>query len=93
MKRKKIEFFQGHDTTTAGICWTLHSLGLNPKIQDDLAEEMREIFGEDRTTPPTMRDLGEMKLLERVIKESLRLYPSVAFISRRLDEDVQLGKL
>ncbi|KAL0278413.1 UNVERIFIED_CONTAM: hypothetical protein PYX00_000242 [Menopon gallinae] len=84
--------FEGHDTTTAGICWTLHCLGLNPNIQNDVAEEQKSIFAGDKLKPPSMRHLGEMKILERVIKETLRLYPSVSFISRKLDEEVTLGK-
>jgi len=81
--------FEGHDTTTAGICWSLFLLGNYPEIQEKVAEELEDIFqGEDR--PTTMADLGEMKYLERVIKESLRLYPSVPFISRVLNEDIEL---
>jgi hypothetical protein len=38
-----------------------------------------------------MRDLNEMKYLERVVKEALRLYPSVPFIGRTLQEDTKIG--
>ena len=55
-------------------------------------EELEDIFqGTDRS--PTMKDLNEMKYLERVIKEALRIYPSVPIISRELTEDVEIGKI
>ncbi|KAJ9600115.1 hypothetical protein L9F63_009591, partial [Diploptera punctata] len=82
--------FEGHDTTSAGICWVLFLLGLHPDVQDRAYEEIENIFkGSDR--PTTMKDLSEMKYLERVIKETLRLYPSVPIISRKLNKDVKIG--
>lgn len=53
-------------------------------------EELDQVLqGEDR--PLTTRDLGELKYLERVIKECLRLYPSAPVIMRTLTEDLKIG--
>lgn len=82
--------FEGHDTTTAGMSWALFLLGLHPDVQEKVHQEIDSIFaGSDR--PATMKDLSEMKLLERCLKETLRLYPSVSFFGRTLSEDITLG--
>lgn len=83
---------KGHDTTSASVCWTLFLLGTSPEIQDKIVEELDSIFDGDRTRPPTMKELNDMKYLECAIKESLRLYPSVPFLGRHLHEDVQIGE-
>lgn len=84
--------FEGHDTTSASICWTLFLLGTSPEIQEKVVEELDSIFDGDRTRPPTMKELNDMKYLECAIKDSLRLYPSVPFLGRHLREDVQIGE-
>lgn len=66
-------------------------IGSSPKIQEKVLEELDAIFDGDRTRTPTMKDLNEMKYLECAIKDSLRLYPSVPFLGRHLNEDVQIG--
>ena len=60
-------------------------------FQEKAYEEQENIFqGSERA--PNMKDLNEMKYLERVIKETLRLYPSVPLIGRYLKEDLDIGK-
>jgi hypothetical protein len=59
-------------------------------LQDKAYQEQETIFqGSDRTV--TMKDLNDMQYLERVIKESLRLYPSVPEILREINSDIQIG--
>ncbi|CAL4114378.1 unnamed protein product, partial [Meganyctiphanes norvegica] len=83
--------FEGHDTTTASLNFTLYLLGLHPDIQEKVHKELEEIFG-DSNRAITSEDLGQLKYLECCIKESLRLFPSVPIHSRKINEDLQLGK-
>lgn len=86
-----MQLFQGHDTTAAGSSFVLCLLAAHQNIQDKVHEEMEEIYGgSDRSC--TFADTLQMKYLERVILESLRLYPPVPIIARKINEDVKLGK-
>lgn len=59
----------------------------HPEVQEKLHEEIDRVFRGDTTRPCTMEDLEEMEYLECVIKEALRLCPSVPFIGREVQED------
>lgn len=82
--------FAGYDTTSSAlsfICWVLAS---HQHAQEKLVEELRQIFG-DSERSPTLHDLQKMNYLERVIKETLRLYPVVPIFGRKISEDISLG--
>ncbi|XP_046463650.1 cytochrome P450 4c3-like [Daphnia pulex] len=82
--------FEGHDTTSAAITWSILLIGSHPEVQELVNEELDRVFG-DSDRPVTMTDLNELKYLECCIKEALRLYPSVPIISRTCQEDVIIG--
>ena len=64
----------------------MYLIGRHPEVQNRLSEELNRIFGTSER-PITMADILQLKYLECCIKESLRLYPSVAMYGRTLSED------
>ncbi|XP_075972261.1 cytochrome P450 4g15-like [Anticarsia gemmatalis] len=82
--------FEGHDTTAAGSSFVLCLLGIHKEIQARVYDELYEIFG-DSDRPATFADTLKMKYLERVILESLRMYPPVPIIARKLNRDVKIA--
>ncbi|KAM0730498.1 Cytochrome P450 4C1 [Formica fusca] len=82
--------FEGHDTTAVAITWTLFLLGNNLEHQEKVHEELEEVF-KDSKTPASVKELSQLKYLERIIKETLRIFPSVPIITRKLAEDVKIG--
>lgn len=65
----------------------------HPEVQQRLQEEIDRVIGDDVTRPITMDELNEWHYLERVIKETLRLFPSVPFIGREVQEDFMHSKI
>lgn len=84
--------FEGHDTTTSGIFFSLMALALHQDVQNRLYEEIRGVLGDDaKSTTLTNGVLQEMKYLDIVIKEVLRIYSSVPIIGRELLENVEIN--
>lgn len=75
--------FEGHDTTSSALSFALYLLSLHEKCQELAYEEAVEFEG---------REQENMKYLEAVIKETLRLYPSVPYYSRKVVKNFQLGE-
>lgn len=80
--------FAGHDTTTNVICFTLYAISKYPEVQMKLNEEIRQVIGEGEVT---FNAINELKYLDLVVKESMRVYTPVPIISRRLHEEVDFG--
>lgn len=80
--------FAGHDTTTNTICFTLFTIAKYPEVQRRLVEEIDQVIGDGEVT---FKVINELKYLDLVIKETMRMYPPVPIISRRLTEEVDFG--
>ncbi|MEM9073605.1 MAG: cytochrome P450 [Myxococcota bacterium] len=80
----------GHETTAVALSWTWYLLSRHPLIARRLADEVDEVLG-DRV--PTAADLDALEYTERVLKESMRLFPPVWAVERdALSDDVICGR-
>ncbi|XP_049875690.1 cytochrome P450 4c3-like isoform X1 [Pectinophora gossypiella] len=79
----------GNDTTALVIAYTLVLLGIHRHVQEKVLLEQREIFG-DSKRGAVREEVQKMHYLERVIKESMRLYTVVPIIARNIDKDTHL---
>ncbi|KAK7870820.1 hypothetical protein R5R35_014409 [Gryllus longicercus] len=82
--------FEGHDTTEAAISFAIYLLACHSDVQEKVLEELKSVFDWSQPLQPTIQQLGELKYLEMVIKEALRLYPPVAAILRDITNDERL---
>ncbi|XP_031756807.1 cytochrome P450 4B1 [Xenopus tropicalis] len=78
--------FAGHDTTASGISWILYCIAKYPEHQQKCREEITELLGDRETME--WGDLGQIPYTTSCIKESLRLYPPVPIIGRRLSKSI-----
>ncbi|KAK5648494.1 hypothetical protein RI129_003386 [Pyrocoelia pectoralis] len=57
-------------------------------FEQKVVDEIEQIFG-NTDQDPTYQDFNNLRYLEKVLKESLRMYPSVPLISRLTNEEIE----
>ena len=79
----------GHETTANALAWAWYLLALNPAAEEALVDEFRcELGGRI----PEAADIPRLRYTEMVISESMRLYPPVWLLARRVvGEDLLPG--
>lgn len=83
-----ILFVAGHETTTNSLTWTFFLLDQHPEVFAALVEELE---GELKGSAPTIEQLERLPLLDRVVKESLRLLPPVPMSIRTSSAPFEMG--
>lgn len=81
----------GRDTTASTLSWALYELARHPAVVARLRAEILAVVGPTAHTP-TYTDLKNMRYLQHVIHETLRLYPVVPFNVRFALRDTTLPR-
>ena len=78
----------GNDTTTLALCYAWYLLARHPEAEAQLMAEIGEVLG---NRPPEVEDLPRLRYTEKVIKETLRLYPPVWAFVREATKPFEIG--
>ncbi len=77
----------GHETTALTLTWTWYLLAQHPEVEKKLHQELDRVLG---GRVPEFSDLPSLTYTERVIKESMRLYPPAWSLARTVISDFEL---
>ncbi|WP_435070029.1 cytochrome P450 [Haloplanus sp. C73] len=77
--------FAGHDTTATTIAFACYALAHHPSVRERFHAEVDGLDGE-----PTLDDLDDLPVTERIVTETLRCYPPVYTIPRETTTDVTM---
>lgn len=90
-------FLAGHETTANALTWTLYLLAKDPKAEANTYSEIEHILdekkaqGNNNSSIIEYEDLSKLKYTEKVLMESMRLYPPSWAIGRQVIKDYPLN--
>ncbi|XP_056334414.1 thromboxane-A synthase [Danio aesculapii] len=79
----------GYETSSNTLAFACYLLAVHPECQKKLQEEVDEFFSRHETVD--YANVQELKYLDMVIFESLRLYPPAFRVARDVEEDTVLN--
>jgi cytochrome P450 len=77
----------GHETTALALTWTWYLLSQNPEVEQKLHEELDRVVAGGVAT---LKDLPALVYTDRVIKESMRLYPPAWSLAREVANEFEV---
>lgn len=81
-------FGAAHLTTAHTLTWTLFLLAQHPSVMAELHAELRQQLGGQA---PSAEQIDRLPMVERVLKESMRVLPASAYLQRVTSRPAQLG--
>jgi cytochrome P450 len=78
----------GHDTTALALTWAFVLLAQNPAARECLQAEVDRVLG---NRVPSASDVSNLRYTDRVVTETLRLYPTAWAIGREALRDTAIG--
>ena len=76
----------GYDTTALTLTYAWWLLADHPEVERRFHEEVDALDG-----PPTADDLADLEVLDRIVTETMRLYPPAYVVYREAEEEDELG--
>ena len=74
----------GHETTAHALAWAWYLLDQHRDVEADLHDELERVLG---ARPPSTADIAQLDICNRVMLETLRLYPPAWAVPRLAVED------
>jgi len=81
-------FLAGHETTANALTWLWYLVSGAPEVEARLHEEVDRVL---QGRLPALADVPSLPSIERIVTESMRLYPPAWLIGRRALVDYPLG--
>ncbi len=81
-------FLAGYETVANAMTWTWYLLSQNPEAEKRMHEEVDRVLGGREAT---VEDVPQLKYVEMIMAESMRLYPPAWAMGRKALNDFELG--
>lgn len=78
----------GYDTTALALSWTLYLIAQSSEWEEKIRVEVERVAGD---APLGAKELNQLVVVEQVLNEALRLYPTAPIIVRDINEDVEIA--
>ena len=95
-------FLAGHETTANALTWTFYLLSEYPSVEAKLYEELKWVLGNGNGNGskhdasrlglriPAVEDIPNLEYTEKIVRESMRLYPPAWTLGRQAINDYNL---